>query len=121
MRMKELTRMMGTLTREQITQLKMWPKVILSANNAEVEFDPEGYVVSANIWDIDAKSMLEGLEGTSEEAVAVFGRRLQKYDQAVKWLLGDEYTVNVSIKGTLIKSFPPTTISTKAHPPKEEK
>lgn len=116
MRMRDLTKMSGALTRQQIAQLKMWPRIILCADNAEVEFDPESHSVSANIWDINSAAMLEG---TSEDAATIFGRRLEKFDEAVKWLLGDEYTVNVSIKGKHITSFPPKTIDTKAHPPKE--
>lgn len=118
MQMKELTRMTGTLTNVQSAQLKMWPRIILGANNAEIEFDPENNSVAVDMSDLDYKSMLEGV---TEDPVTIYSRRMAKFDTAVKWLLGDDYAVTVRLKGHAIGQFPAKSLPIRAHMPKDEK
>lgn len=118
MQMKELTRMTGVLNNVQVAQLKMWPKIILAADNAEVEFDPEAYSVTVEVSDLDYRSIGEG---ASEDLVVVYKRRMERFNQAVKFLLGDDYAVLVKMRGKVLASFPPISPPLAAHQPLLEK
>ena len=109
MKLREITRMSGALANAQMAQLKMWPQVILGARKAEIEFDPEEKVVAAYVENLDYKSMLEG---ATMDPVSLYNIRMDKFDQAVKWLLGDEYAVRVILKDKVIGDFPPKSSGT---------
>jgi hypothetical protein len=115
-KLNDLTRMTGSLTNVQIQQLKMWPKVILGADAAEVEFDPENYIVTADVSNLDYKSMMEG---SKDDPVTLYNIRMAKFDACVKYLLGDDYGVVVKLKGAVIGRFPPKRPPIKAHEGRE--
>lgn len=104
MHLRDMTRMTGTLTNVQIAQLKMWPQVILGARKAEIEFDPDTHLVIAFISDLDYGTMMAGI---TESPVLVYNRRMARFDEAVKWLLGGEYGVRIVLKDKTIADFPP--------------
>lgn len=117
-KLRELTRMTGLLTNLQIQQLKMWPQIVLAANDAEIEFDPELRLVAVSISNLDYASMQE--RAPTEDIVTVFNRRMNKFNQCVKFLLGDEYSVVIEMKGRRLGYFPPKELTLTAHPPKNE-
>lgn len=115
--MKDLTRMTGLINQVQSHQLKMYCLVILCANQAEIEFDPELYQVVADISKIDSKALLEGyIDKSLKEA---FTHRALLFNDSVKFLLGDEYQVIIKMANNLLADFPPTTPPQKAHTPRE--
>lgn len=117
MTLKELTRMTGKLSNLQIHQLKMWPRVILGANKAEVEFDPEQYALIVDVSDLDYKGMMTD---TKEDAVTVYNRRMARFNECVKYLLGEDYAVFIRLNGKMIGHFPATKRPITAHPAKGE-
>lgn len=117
MQLKELTRMTGQLSNVQIAQLKMWPRVILGANHAQVEFDPDQYVLIVDVSDLDYKSMMEG---ATDNPVVIYNRRMVRFNESVKYLLGEDYAVIIRLKGKMIGHFPPLCEPLAAHPPKPE-
>lgn len=117
MRLKDLTMMTGELSEVQVMQLKMWPRIILGATAAEVEFDANERSISVILQRVNHKSITEG---SSEDFMVLFKRRMQKFDQAVKWLLGDEYTVRVFSNNHKMAEFMPSTGIVKAHQPRFE-
>lgn len=116
MRWKDLTMMTGELSDVQVLQLKMWPRVILGATTAEIEFDPDQRSVSVYLGRVNYKAITEG---STEDMMVLFKRRMQKFDQAVKWLLGDDYTVIIYSNKHKMAEFPPLVGILKAHPPRE--
>lgn len=115
MRWKDLTMMTGELSEVQILQLKMWPKVILGASAAEVEFDANERSVSVILGRVNYKWVIEG---SNESFNVLFKRRMERFDEAVKWLLGDDYIVRIISKGQKIMEFPPLSGLIKAHQPR---
>lgn len=115
--LRELTRMSGLLNNVQLYQIKMWLHVILCANNAAVEFDPDGYVLVAEISNLDYKIMMEGV---SSDIVSHFKKRLMFFDKAVKMLLGDEYAVVIKMKDQILAEFPPLAAPSRTNPPRKE-
>lgn len=115
MLLKEMTRMTGKLSNIQIHQLKMWPKVILGANKAEVEFDPEQYALIVDVSDLDYQGMLAD---TKEDPVAIYNRRMTRFNESVKFLLGEDYAVFIRLNGKMIGHFPATSRPIVAHPAK---
>lgn len=118
LKLRDLTRMTGKLTNVQIAQLKMWPKIILGANDGEVEFDPDEHMLTVTISKVDYKYIMEG---ATEPLPQVFNHRMGLFNTAVKFLLGDEYGVNVVMKGKLLGAFPPSQQAEPAHAPKFDK
>lgn len=111
--LRELTRMTGKLCDVQIQQLKMWPRVILCANNADVEFDPEQYTLIVNISDLDYEVMK--LEST-KNLVEAFHLRMTRFAQSVQFLLGTDYSIFIRMKDSLLGTFPATNGPINAHP-----
>ncbi|WNM70312.1 hypothetical protein [Myxococcus phage Mx1] len=118
MKMRDLTRMTGTVTNVQMHQLKMWPLVILSAEKATVSVDTEAASVEFDVEGVDWKS-LPAVQ-TPQEVLELFRARMQHLDGAVKLLFGEEYSVVIKMKGKLIQSFPPKSPVGTAHEPKFE-
>lgn len=108
--MRELTRMTGQINQVQVHQLQMGVLVMLCAKTVELEFDPDTHVLSADITGID--SSLWG-----ENALAEFQKRMKMYDGVVKFVLGDEYSCVIKIKGNVVGDFPPKAPPPKAHKP----
>lgn len=115
MRLKDLTMMTGELAEVQILQLKMWPRVILGATAAEIEFDSNERSLTAILGRVSHKAVTDG---SKEDFKILFERRMGKFNQAVKWLLGDDYTVKIVSNGHMIAEFAPTVAIQKAHPPR---
>lgn len=117
MRLKDLTMMTGELSEVQILQLKMWPRVILGATAAEVEFDANERSLTAILGRVSHKAVTEG---SKEDFKILFDRRMEKFNQAVKWLLGDDYTVRIYSNNHKLAEFMPLVGIQKAHPPRPE-
>lgn len=117
-KLRELTRMTGLLTNVQIKQLKMWPQIVLAANDAEVEFDPDMRTLTVSISNLDYDAMKE--RAPLDDIVTVFNRRMNKFNQCVKFLLGNEYAVSIEMKGKRLGYFPPTELSAAVHAPKHD-
>jgi hypothetical protein len=115
--MRDLTRMLGTLNNVQKKQLDMWSRVILGANDVTIEFDFENYVLSVDVSNLDYKTMMEG----QQDPVEMYKRRMAKFDSAIKFLIGDEYSVVVKLKGKTLHRFAPKAPPQQLHLPKEEK
>lgn len=114
-KLKDITRITGHLTQIQTRQLEAWAQVVLAADWYEIECDPDNRTLSVNTSDLDYASMEYG----GEEVGNVYRRRMSKFDECVKYLLGTDYSVTIRLKGKLIGQFPPLSPTIKAHPPKE--
>lgn len=118
MKLRDITRMTGTLSNLQMLQLRLWPQVILGAQKAEIEFDPDAQVVSVDLSDLDYKTMME--DSPWQDPVKLYQYRMEKFDSAVKFLLGDDYGTVIRLKGTTIGQFGPRRMPAKAHEPDPE-
>ena len=114
LKLRDLTQMTGGLEKSQIAQLKMWPKIILCANDGEIEFNPDEKFLAVDLSNLDYKSM----ESEGVDIVTSFKRRMDRFDESIKFLLGDDYTVIVKVKGTSLGNFPPKMATLGAHSPK---
>jgi hypothetical protein len=113
-RLRELTRMTGTLSNIQIHNLKMWASVILCARQAEMEFDAENHTFIVEASGIDLQAMMEHPE---QPVQALYRHRMARFDECVRMAIGDEYDISVRVKGVELGRFPPKGPPTKAHPP----
>jgi len=123
-RLREITRMTGYLTNVQIRQLQMWPRIVLAAHDASVEFDPDTHEVEVDLLGIDYNAIWtpqEQMQLLPEMLVKEYQTRLQYFDKCVKYLLGNEYGVTVKFKGKVLGRSPPTAPVSGAHLPDFER
>jgi hypothetical protein len=92
MLLKDLTRRTGLIYEAQVLQLKYWPMLALThAKSSEVRLNVEKRVCEF-FARIDSK-------GKAPDDLA---DRLARLDEAVKWLLGDEWLVKVKLGKKII-------------------
>lgn len=118
--MRDLTRMTGAITNVQKKQLDMWPRVILGADNVKVSVDTKEHVIDVDVSNVDFKGICAA--SPNESPVDAYERRMAVFNESCKFLLGEEYTVNISMKGQSLKVFHPLApVPVATHEPRFER
>lgn len=98
MTLREMTRTTGILHEAQVLQLKYWP--LLAATHAKTAVPQVD--VTKKICDFQIRL------NKDIKPPADYDARLQKLDEAVKWLLGGDWTVRIKIKNKIMFRSGPT-------------
>lgn len=91
--LRDMTRRSGVLHDAQVTQLKLWPRVIIPGclkSEAAVSTQDGTVTFRLSIRGRQAKGFAEGVKRVAD---------------GVQWLLGDEYSVSFYVNGELFKRY----------------